>query len=209
VILVDLSVPGTPDESGDGAAPRDEVLRAVGSRLASTVRVGETVARFDRCRFGILPDGTNAPNFERLGARVFEALRGPLIVDGAEVLMKASIGMATTENGCESGGELLAHAEVALQSAKSSGSDCFENYAAGFHGQVVSHPVPVAETGAFLRNEMTFHYQPIFELDSGNLVGVEALLRWNHPRRGLLMPADFLPAAEQSWRPRCPSSGCR
>jgi diguanylate cyclase (GGDEF)-like protein len=202
VILVDL---GAGEETvasalapGDETSLSDEVLRAIGSRLASIVRVGDTVARFDRSRFGIFPDASNSPNFERLGARIFDALRGPLIVDGVEVLVKASIGMATTENGFESAGELLAHTEIALQSAKASGSDCFENYEAGFHGQVVSHPVPVAETGAFLRNEMTFHYQPIFELVTGSMVRVEALLRWNHPRRGLVMPAEFLPIAEQS-----------
>jgi diguanylate cyclase (GGDEF)-like protein len=202
VILVDL---GAGEETvasalapDDERSLSDEVLRAIGSRLASIVRVGDTVARFDRSRFGIFPDASNKPNFERLGARIFDALRGPLIVDGVEILVKASIGMATTENGFESAGELLAHTEIALQSAKSSGSDCFENYAAGFHGQVVSHPVPVAETGAFLRNEMTFHFQPIFELASRTMVRVEALLRWNHPRRGLVMPAEFLPIAEQS-----------
>lgn len=203
VILVDIGdETAVADDGGGGEDDEhvvsDEVLRAIAGRLVNTVRVGETVARFDRRRFGILPDGTSTPNFERLGARIFEGFRNPLYVDGAEVFVKASIGMATTESGYESAGELLAHAEVAVQSAKATGSDCFENYANGLHGQVVSHPVPVSETGAFIRNEMIFHYQPIFELESGDMIAVEALLRWNHPRRGLVMPAEFLPIAEKS-----------
>jgi EAL domain-containing protein (putative c-di-GMP-specific phosphodiesterase class I) len=131
--------------------------------------------------------------------RLIKSFSLPFELDGEAVVMTASVGVATDASGVETDEELLRYAELAMYAAKAQGKRCFVVYSSGLHGSVVEG----AKIGTELRravekNEFVLFYQPVVDLQSGRIRGVEALVRWNHPERGLVFPNDFIPAAEAS-----------
>jgi diguanylate cyclase (GGDEF)-like protein/PAS domain S-box-containing protein len=195
VILVDLDAETLPTDSA-GEARADDLARAAGRRVTETVRAGETVARFARGRLAILTESGGTTHSERLATRLLESLTRPIALGDSEATVAVCLGIATTSSAYESAGELLARAEMALAAARATGKPGYDIFHPDLLRAPISEPICVPDAGAVARGEMVLHYQPIFDLTRGHIVGVEALLRWAHPDHGLLSPVQFLAAAE-------------
>ena len=199
LVLLDLDRFSVINESL-GHAAGDRLLEAIARRLETCLRPGDTVARFAGDEFAVLLDGIeNVAEAGRIADRIETALREPFDLDGREGFVSASIGIATGVVGQTDPGELLRDAEIALYRAKADAS-------AGHH---VFEPSMSAATTERLdlendlrraveRNELRLHYQPIVELATDTIVGLEALVRWEHPSRGLIPPLAFIPLAEET-----------
>jgi diguanylate cyclase (GGDEF)-like protein len=188
-----------------GHAAGDELLRTVAMRLASVVRDGDTAARLGGDEFVVLLEGGALDASPELVAeRVREVLRQPYDISdhvdghaGRQLSITASIGIAAGER--MSADELLRDADVALYEAKAAGKDrhvTFESSMQTAAQDQLALELDLAE--AVARDELFLLYQPTFELDSERVVGVEALIRWCHPTRGIVSPDDFIPIAESS-----------
>jgi diguanylate cyclase (GGDEF)-like protein len=186
----------------------DELLIEVSTRLAGVLRPGDTIARLGGDEFAVLLADGGREAGDTVARRMGEVLERPFDLDGVAVGIEASIGLATwsgTSAGSENPGDLhtrvkdaLREADSAMYAAKADRSG-FAHYAAG---QDESGPNRLAVLGelrqALDRGELVVHYQPKISADSGDLVGVEALARWQHPTRGLLPPAEFIALAEST-----------
>lgn len=178
-----------------GHAAGDELLVAVGRRLDGCVRAEDTAARFGGDEFAVLVEDTTRTDVRRLADRILRALEEPFAVRGMEVFLAGSIGIAT---GSSRADDLLRNADLAMYEAKRRGSG-YEFFEPQLHTAVVERLALEAELKrAILGNQLDVHYQPIVELESGRITAVEALVRWNHPARGPLAPAEFIPIAEQT-----------
>ncbi len=183
-----------------GRGQGDELLRQVAQRLRATLREADAIARLGGDEFAILFEGAfGNVNPSAAARRLIESFSSPFELDGEAVVMTASIGVTTDASGAETDEELLRHAELAMYAAKAQGKRCFVVYSSDLHGSVLEG----ARIGTELRravekNEFVLFYQPIVDLQSGRVRAVEALVRWNHPDRGLVFPNDFIPAAEAS-----------
>jgi EAL domain-containing protein (putative c-di-GMP-specific phosphodiesterase class I) len=134
-----------------------------------------------------------------VASRIVDRLRQPFQVVGAEVMVRASIGIATGDGGEFDADEILRNADEAMYMAKGLGKGRWEVFAPSMHAAVRSrHEFKADLHRALERDELLLLYQPIFEVPSGEVVAAEALLRWRHPRHGLVLPADFIPLAEET-----------
>ncbi|MGH2386541.1 MAG: putative bifunctional diguanylate cyclase/phosphodiesterase, partial [Candidatus Limnocylindria bacterium] len=163
------------------------------------LRPTDTVARLGGDEFGILLDDMNDPSDAFLAAdRIIEILCEPAYLDGREVSIPASIGITLDAHGADAD-TLLRNADVAMYTAKRRGKGRYQVFESSMHTAMVERLEMTAHlTKAVERQEFSLHYQPIVSLQSGAIVGVEALVRWDHPQRGLLSPADFIPLAEET-----------
>ena len=197
VLLVDLDdFKLVNDTMGHGTG--DELLVAVAGRLTATLRPHDVAARLGGDEFAILIQGAaNATEIEEIAARVVDALAAPLDVV-AGMTTSVSVGVATTP-GARSSAEMLSQADLALYAAKGAGKGRWRRYEPGLHLAAVDRlEVRNELEHAIASGAFTLRYQPIVELCSGALVGVEALVRWRHPRRGLVPPGDFIHVAEET-----------
>jgi diguanylate cyclase (GGDEF)-like protein len=181
-----------------GHAAGDQLLMQVAVRLRSCVWAGDTVARVGGDEFAVLIEGLD-DKAEAVAARITETLREPFVVEGQELHVRASVGIAVRDPDVESADQLLRNADLAMYRAKATGEGSFERYDPDMHADVVER----LQLGADLRRaleseELTLHYQPTFALASGQIMGVEALIRWNHSGRGPVPPSQFIPLAENS-----------
>ncbi len=183
-----------------GHAVGDRVLLAAADRLRICVRPGDTVARFGGDEFAILIDDLSADaDTSALAARILEALRKPLELEGREVRLEASIGIAVAELGESRPEEMLRNADVAMYAAKGRGKGRCEMYEPRMHTAVVERLEAIADLRqAIERDQFVLLYQPIVSLASGQITALEALVRWHHPQRGMVLPADFIPLAEET-----------
>ncbi|MGD0393223.1 MAG: EAL domain-containing protein [Acidimicrobiales bacterium] len=188
-----------------GHAAGDDLIQQVSQRLVDTVRRQDTVARVGGDEFAILLPGlSDQLSIDQLAQRSLEAMSRPFIVLGEEVATSASIGIAMAPDHGDSYDELLSRADEAMYRAKSRGRNAFQMYS----GSVVN-----ASLGRLAVDERTLHadlihaldhseffvlYQPYIDLRTGQVVGVEALVRWHHPTLGTLEPASFISMAERS-----------
>ncbi len=178
-----------------GHAAGDELLVAVGRRLVGCVGAEDTVARFGGDEFAVLVGNTARTDPRALAGRVLRALEEPFAVRGMEVFLNGSIGIAAGSSRTE---DLLRDADLAMYEAKRRGSG-YEAFQPEMHAAVIERLALEAELKrTILAGQLELHYQPIFELGSRRIVAVEALVRWDHPARGALAPADFIPLAEQT-----------
>ena len=177
----------------------DRLLVDVARRLEGNLRPGDTAARFGGDEFAVLLEDVRAVDEAAVVAlRIIEALRTPLVLDDKEVFVRASMGIATG-TGDDTADELLRRADVAMYVAKSDGKGRFAIYDAAMERSIVGRLEMAGEMQrAVERGEFVLHYQPSIVLSSGRIAGVEALLRWQHPTRGLLQPADFVAVAEET-----------
>jgi diguanylate cyclase (GGDEF)-like protein/PAS domain S-box-containing protein len=179
----------------------DEVLVTVAKRILKSSRTSDTVARFGGDEFVILlEEDASESTAATVARRILGVLREPFLCQGREVSLGGSIGIALTSGSDPtSTDELLRNADAAMYCAKAKGRDRFELFEPSMHAKAVEQLELITQMQRGLeRGEFVLHYQPIWELADGTLAGLESLVRWNHPTRGLLGPGDFIPAAEQT-----------
>jgi diguanylate cyclase (GGDEF)-like protein/PAS domain S-box-containing protein len=181
----------------------DGLLRTISARLEGGLRVGDTVARLGGDEFAVLlEDIDHETRVSEVVERLLELVRAPLSVEDREVSIHCSIGVAMAPTAVEIAAgveELLRNADVAMYQAKSAGGDTYRYFQPEMHANVVEQLELRADLKAAIENhELTLAYQPVFHLQSGEISGYEALLRWQHPTRGPVSPGVFIPVAEDS-----------
>jgi len=183
---------------GRGHNVGDELLKAVGVRLQETLRAGDTFARIGGDEFAVLVEGPDNSGGVETAERILEALRPPIILSTGEASVRASIGVVNT-NGLRSAQELLRDADIAMYAAKNAGKARIEIFHSGLHDDVINRLQLEVDLGRALENqEILAYYQPLVDLPTEQIVGMEALMRWMHPHRGLVMPGEFIPIAENT-----------
>jgi diguanylate cyclase (GGDEF)-like protein/PAS domain S-box-containing protein len=183
---------------GDDAV--DRLLVAVAGRLRSILRPSDTVSRFGSDEFAVLcPDLAHERDAVRLAERMTAGLATPFAVGGQEIVVSASIGIALTGSRTRRADSLLSDADSALQRAKHRGGGIYELFDETVRAQLIERlELEQALRQAVDGDELRTLYQPIVSLKEGRLVGVEALVRWDQPGRGLRLPAEFVPFAEET-----------
>jgi diguanylate cyclase (GGDEF)-like protein/PAS domain S-box-containing protein len=199
VLFIDLDRFKNVNESL-GHAAGDAMLVEAARRLVACLRTGDTAARFSGDEFVVLLDDVKEPQeADRLAAVIQSSLAVPFAVDGHEVYSSASIGIAMTSDLVKDPEELLRDAETAMYRAKEAGRARSEVFDAVMHARAVTALQTEGELRrAIERGELEPFYQPVVCLESGAVVSCEALVRWNHPERGLLGPYEFVSVAEES-----------
>ena len=176
----------------------DLLLLDIGNRLKEVVRSTDTLARFGSVDFAIVMRGIDVAGAELLADRIMSALEQPFEIDGAHIEIGASIGIACFPSHAQNAEGLLRNAESALSMAKDDRSG-WTTYAPEHDHHAPDRLALITDLRrAIEKNELLLYYQPQVDVRSGALTGVEALVRWNHPRLGLLAPSAFIPLAEQT-----------
>ena len=183
-----------------GYATGDELLIACSERLQEILRVSDTVARFGGDQFVVMLPGLHSSRATATAAqKILDGLRQPFVLGEKTLQITASIGISLFPDDGRDFDALLRNAEAAMQEAKRFGRDLYRFFDPAIdcrsHEQIHVHS---RLRQAVDQGELVLHYQPQFDLTSGRLVGVEALVRWQDPERGLVMPRQFIPAAEES-----------
>jgi diguanylate cyclase (GGDEF)-like protein len=181
-----------------GHSAGDQLLVAAAGRIRSCLRRADTAARLGGDEFALLlEDASDEADAAHAAERVIEALRAPFTINEREIFVSASVGIALGT--VEEPETVLRNADVAMYRAKSRGKDRYELFAPEMQAEVVDRLTLEAELRhAVERGELELHFQPVWRLDGSGAVGVEALVRWRHPERGLLTPGMFIPLAEES-----------
>ena len=182
-----------------GHAAGDRLLQAAAQRLVKSTRPSDTVARLGGDEFAILLEGiTTVDDVERIAAAITQSFNSPLLLDGGETPMSASVGVAFSQPDNDTD-QLLRNADIAMYKAKAAGKGRFVVFHPRMQEQL-RHRLRLEEDmqRALERNEFFLEYQPVIDLTHRELLGVEALVRWNHPEHGRVMPGVFIPIAEES-----------
>ena len=182
-----------------GHAMGDRLLVEVGERLGGSVRGLDVAARLGGDEFALVLEGAGEAGATLAASRLLEQVARPVLLDGRTVQLTASIGIAVAGRGSETQDELLRNADLAMYMSKAAGKGRFSVYRSGMHAEVVAR----ARLETELRDgidagQLRLHYQPTIRLGTGEMIGVEALVRWEHPTEGLLFPDRFIPMAEAS-----------
>jgi diguanylate cyclase (GGDEF)-like protein len=199
VLFLDLDDFKTVNESL-GHAGGDQLLAAVADRLATCLRTTDTAARLGGDEFAILlEDVDDEAAATDVAQRIIDALRPPIRIGESAAVIGTSIGIAASPSGRDSATELLRNADFAMYQAKHGGKGRYEVFRSSLRETANERAVLEGLLReAEERDELRLHYQPIVDLTDGSIVGVEALVRWEVPARGLLMPSDFIGLAEDS-----------
>jgi diguanylate cyclase (GGDEF)-like protein/PAS domain S-box-containing protein len=177
----------------------DELLKVVGGRLRHCVRESDTVARVGGDEFAIIQNGIDKPlDTAVLARRIGEAVRAPYDLAGHVVVVDTSIGIALApHDGVEPDG-LLKAADMALYGAKADGRGTYRFFEAAMDMKMKARrELEIALRAALAAGQFDLHYQPLVNVDTRRITGCEALLRWHHPERGMISPAEFIPVAEE------------
>jgi diguanylate cyclase (GGDEF)-like protein/PAS domain S-box-containing protein len=184
-----------------GHAVGDDLLVAVAHRFSFVLRLQETVARLGGDEFAVLIEDLNRVPDEAMdiAQRLLDALQAPFELVQRDVAIGASIGIAIGDNTPNAAQQLLTHADAAMYRAKREGKGCYRL----FEDSMLATAIERLELEQDLRNaiaqsEISAHYQPIIDIHCNEVTGFEALVRWNHPRHGLIPPDIFIPIAEES-----------
>ena len=199
LILLDLDRFKVINESL-GHAVGDQLLVGVGQRLSGCLRPGDTVARFGGDEFGIILDGINSlEEAHRVAERILDELRAPFLLGDREWFVNASIGISVAWPGRATPGDLFREAEVALVQAKRESGAKYAFFEPAMSAATMERVELENDLRRALeRNELRLHYQPLIDLATNRIVGLEALVRWQHPTRGLIPPLSFIPLAEET-----------
>ncbi len=185
------------DSLGHGAG--DELLRSIATSLTDVMRDSDTVARLGGDEFVVLVEMEKADGAIPVAQKIFDTLARPFSVSGCEVFIGTSIGISLYPKDGGSAEELLKNADVAMYRAKKRGRNTFRFYNEGMNTSSAERLN--LESGlrhALDNGELLLHYQPQVNLRSGEIIGAEALIRWQHPEMGLVSPAKFIPLAEET-----------
>jgi diguanylate cyclase (GGDEF)-like protein len=177
----------------------DALLREAAERLRNCVRDGDTVARLGGDEFAVVQTGlSDMAGATRLAGRVVEAMAAPFELQGHQVVIGASVGVAAAPSDGEDADELLKKADMALYRAKADGRGAFHFFERAMDEQLQARrALELDLRRALADGEFELYYQPLYHLDDERVTGCEALLRWRHPERGMVSPADFIPLAEE------------
>ncbi len=178
----------------------DDLLRAVADRLKASVRESDMVARFGGDEFAVLQENTeDTAGAEMLAAKIGKIVSGPYTIDGNVVSTTVSIGIVPYRSDIAGSDDMMMKADLALYRAKNGGRNKFSLHAAELDEQTRQRIMIGEELRhAITHRELELFYQPQVEIKTGRIVGLEGLLRWNHPTRGLMLPSTFIPIAEMS-----------
>jgi diguanylate cyclase (GGDEF)-like protein len=197
IVLVDLNrFKEVNDTLGHHAG--DELLKLVGSRLSHAMRAGDTVARLGGDEFGLVVPGLSEPAVLQLIEAARRELVREAVLDGVPLSIEASFGVALYPRHGAEVEELLQHADAAMYQGKRGTADIVVYAGGGVANPTHWLTVQAELRHAIERDELVLHYQPKIRLADDEIDGLEALIRWQHPQRGLLPPSEFLPAAEKS-----------
>jgi diguanylate cyclase (GGDEF)-like protein len=178
----------------------DRLLRTVATRIRNTIRDEDTVARFGGDEFTILIHIIGKiEDAGKIAQKVLDALSAPILIDEREFVVTSSIGISIYPLDGTDGETLIRNADTAMYRAKEAGRNAYQYYAASMNQKALE--ALEVENGlrrALAQSEFVLYYQPLVDVASGSVFGLEALVRWNHPQLGLLRPDRFIPAAEQS-----------
>jgi diguanylate cyclase (GGDEF)-like protein/PAS domain S-box-containing protein len=201
VMFIDLDDFKTVNDSL-GHAAGDEVLQEVGRRLKIAVRPTDTVARFGGDEFAVLLDGVaGSEDAADAAARILRALDMPVELDGKNVVPRASVGICLVgeEIDTPEAEDLLRNADVAMYMAKRDSKGSYRVFEPTMHQRVVERLELRSDLQhALSLDQLELHYQPVVRLAGRDILGVEALIRWNHPTRGMIPPIQFIPVAEET-----------
>lgn len=183
-----------------GPEAGDEVLRGIGQRLAQTVREGDTVARLGSDEFSIiLVDLDQADDIVLVLNRIRESLSQPIQVGDKQAMLTFSMGIAMYPQDGEDVLTLMQNADSAFAKAKEQGGNTYQFYAPGMNVKAANFVLLGNQLlNALHRQEFLLYYQPYYQVSTGKMVGMEALIRWQHPARGLVLPGDFIPILEDT-----------
>jgi diguanylate cyclase (GGDEF)-like protein/PAS domain S-box-containing protein len=186
------------DTLGHGVG--DKLLRSVAKRLRSTLREQDTLARLNSDEFAIVQSGLARPeDAVLLARRLLEAIGEPYLLDGHSVVIGASIGIAMAPGDGEESEKLLKHADMALSRAKNDSRGTFSFFESGMDARAQGRrKIEIDLRDAIQGEVLRPYYQPLIDLSSGRITGFEALVRWPHPERGMVSPAEFIPVAEET-----------
>jgi len=187
----------------------DHLLKIVSDRLRETTRPSDLVSRGDQthnlARLGgdeftiLIPDLERVENALAVAHRVKEAMRRPFLIEGNEIFVTASIGISLFPEDGEDCNSLLKYADTAMYHAKNCGKNNAKLYSSSLTMQIMSHvKLEVGLRKALKREELYLLYQPQIDVRTAEIVGVEALIRWRHPERGIISPTEFIPLAEET-----------
>jgi diguanylate cyclase (GGDEF)-like protein len=177
----------------------DQLLKLVADRMRSCVRSGETVARLGGDEFAIIQIGDNQPmNSTTLAGRLIKAMGEPFEVLGHQIVIGASVGISIAPHDGDDPDQLLKNADLALYRAKEDGRSTYRFFEPEMDARMQARrALELDLRKALPLREFELFYQPLVTLFNGNISGFEALLRWRHPQRGMVPPAEFIPLAEE------------
>ena len=184
-----------------GSSAGDRVLRIIAKRLDTSRRVGDTLARLSADEFAVLVDELDdAGDALEAAERMARAISRPITLEeGRDLVLTASIGVALSQTGYDRAEDMLRDASLSMYRAKSGGRARIDVFDANLRRQAMAAMRMEADLRAALeQGQLCLHYQPIVLLETGAIAGFEALMRWNHPDRGLVPPAEFIPLAEET-----------
>jgi diguanylate cyclase (GGDEF)-like protein/PAS domain S-box-containing protein len=177
----------------------DLLLRTTADRLAGALRTHDTVARLGGDEFAVLLEDADLPTVERLAQDCLDALNQPFRLQHREAVISVSIGVVPGAAGYGDADEVLRNADVAMYAAKSRGKACYQIFESRMHEQLLDRLDSESRLReAVHRGQLRLHLQPVFQTPARRLAGVEALVRWQDPERGLQQPGAFIPLAEET-----------
>ncbi len=182
-----------------GHAAGDQLLVEVAGRIGRTLKAGDTAARFGGDEFAVLLENVDTEDAQGVADRIMAAIQRPFVLEGLQVFVNASIGIAIGKPGTHEAGELLRNADVAMYRAKRGGRGRRETFEPQMHEELMFRMRMEGDLRlAVEHGEFELRYQPIVSLADGQLSGFEAIVVWRRPGHGVLPPAQFMPLAEES-----------
>ncbi len=178
----------------------DEVLQEFSRRLQVGLRPGDTAARFGGDEFTLLLEDLNGVEDAKLiTERLLESVQTPILFEGRELDITASVGVAMSFSATDRAPDLLRHADIAMYRAKNKGKARYEIFDTQMSASALERlQLEIELRQAVKWNQLRLTYQPLIDLETAQVIGTEALVRWDHPERGVISPADFIPIAEES-----------